>query len=241
MSLRIYNEMTIDSTYAGNSVWLSTDLALTQNQNERYLHSLGILGPPWVSLPKIRLTSTAFGRKYWITLRLYICITLNYHFAKCFWWLTHSTSGQQSLTANILWVLRETSIELSHDTISPYDCNPAVIWNFQNAIHWRSINIQHIITLTFGAEGRGGSAPPFFHFNKVGGALAPPAPPQFRRLWVLYIFKETIIHFHTPVTVGQACSKVIFRCSYPLGQQMFFSQVHIKVRRAIKKYANMGS
>ena len=102
MSLRIYNEMTIDSTYAGNSVWLSTDLALTQNQNERYLHSLGILGPPWVSLPKIRLTSTAFGRKYWITLRLYICITLNYHFAKCFWWLTHSTSGQQSLTANTL-------------------------------------------------------------------------------------------------------------------------------------------
>ena len=45
--------------------------------------------------------------------------------------------------------------------IFPYECHPAVIWNFQNAIYRRCINIQRRITLTFGSEAQP-SPPPLF-------------------------------------------------------------------------------
>ena len=92
-------------------------------------------------------------------------------------------------------------------TIFPYECLPAVIWNFQNAIYRRCRNIRRIITLTFGSEGRGAQPPPpFFHFYKVGGASAPlpsPVPPPMlarkmaaakntSALLVEYLFCDTV-------------------------------------------------
>ena len=65
-------------------------------------------------------------------------------------------------------------------TIFPYEYHPAVIWNFQNAIYRRGINIQRIITLTFGSEGMG-ARPPFFPLLQGWRGFSPPAP-RFRRL-----------------------------------------------------------
>ena len=68
-------------------------------------------------------------------------------------------------------------------TIFPYECHPAVIWNFQNTIYRRCINIQRIITLTFGSEGRGAQPPPFFPLLQSWRGFSPPPPaPRFRRL-----------------------------------------------------------
>ena len=65
-------------------------------------------------------------------------------------------------------------------TIFPYECHPAVIWNFQNAIYRRCINIQRIITLTFGSEGRGAQPPLFSTFTKLEGLQPPPVPPPMK-------------------------------------------------------------
>ena len=90
-------------------------------------------------------------------------------------------------------VLQDPNRIKPHTTIFPYECYPAVIWNFQNAIYRRCINIQHIITLVVKA---GGLSPPFFPLLQswrgfTGGGAFPllqswrgftPAP-RFCHLW----------------------------------------------------------